>query len=233
MNGTLTLTQTDMRDAFPAFFSRFNEIHNMLVETGRGHRGHGPDHDMLVGGYALIIADLTLIAKMAWVAAHLHSLDRFYGDEHVQMTDEMLALVWADDHNSGFTSDQIAMIREAVMKHGRPNEDDDNPVTVILKDADRLANMNPHVIVRSGQFQSELPVVEFGYVGFDKHPGSTYKAPRSIHDDLLGCLEWHPDSGTPYAIRTEAARPFANELYEHLTTWFTLSQKHMKLAGLD
>ncbi len=237
------LTQEMMRGKFSAFYREFVRMHTKFIQGGNGHRGHGPDHDMLVAGYTLMIAgDDHRLAEMAWVAAHLHSFDRFLGNDAEKMIDEILTLVEMRDVGigqpgwyefiEGFKEVEILEIKLAVMRHDKPNADDDNSVQIILQDADRLANVMPLVIARSGQFQPDLPVVELGYTGLDKHPETTYKSPRSIHDDLLGCLEWHPDSGTRFAIRTEAARELGEELFTFLRRFFELTDKHFKMAGL-
>ncbi len=239
----MALTQETLRLKYAAFYEQFHLMHAELVVNGLGHRGHGPDHDMLVAGYCLLIAgDDHRLAEMAWVAAHLHSLDRFFGDAHEKVTRGMLDTtigilgydepMIAKDPICGIEKEEASVVLDAVLRHGRPNEDDDSSTLVVLKDADRLANVMPYVIARSGQFQPNLPVVELGHTGFDKHPETTYRSPRSIHDDLLGCLEWHPDSGTKFAIRTQKGREIGEELFAFLRDWFALSDKHMKLAGL-
>jgi hypothetical protein len=105
-------------------------------------------------------------------------------------------------------------------------------VQIVLQDADRLANVMPYVIARAGQFRWKLPVVELGHTGLDMHPESSHQKPRSIHDALIACLEWHPDSGTKFAIRTPKAREIGEELFVYLREWFALSDRHMKMAGL-
>lgn len=217
-------------------------MHAKLVKDGLGHRGHGPDHDMLVAGYCLRIAvNDHRLAEMAWVASHLHSIDRACGEGAEAIIDMMLssARSYNDDSHpmnpvefSGLDDVEIAEVKLAVMRHDKPNADDDSQVQIVLQDADRLANVMPYIIARSGQFYADRPVVEIGYTGFDKHPESTYKSPRSVHDDLLGSLEWHPDSGTKFAIRTQAAREIGEELFLFLRGWFELSHKHMQMAGI-
>lgn len=64
------LTQSELRGKYPVFYSNFTEMHNKFIQEGHGHRGHGPDHDILVAGYTLLIAgDDHRLAEMAWVAA--------------------------------------------------------------------------------------------------------------------------------------------------------------------
>ncbi len=240
----MAMTQEALREKYTTFYRRFHSLHKGAIEEGSGHRGHGPDHDMLVAGYCLLIAgDDHRLAEMAWVAAHLHSFDRFAGDGAEELIDELLSHTTRqlprDPENEGWEElpgrlphEDILLVKTAVMRHDKPNADDDSMVQIVLQDADRLANLMPYVIARSGQFQPDIPVVEIGHTGFDRHPESTYKSPRSIHDDLLGCLEWHPDSGTKFAIRTPKAREIGGELFAFLRDWFAISDRHMKMAGL-
>ena len=229
----MALTQEALRKKYAVFYSQFHEMHEELVSDGRGHAGHGPDHDMLVAGYTLLIAgDDHRLAEMAWVASHLHSIDRFFGDDHELITTSMLLLVENTDENLGFNPEDIDEIKLAVLRHARPNAEDDSMVQIVLRDADRLANVMPYVIARAGQFRWKLPVVELGHTGLDMHPESSHQKPRSIHDALIACLEWHPDSGTKFAIRTPKAREIGEELFVYLREWFALSDRHMKMAGL-
>lgn len=229
----MSVTQQALREKYSAFYRQFHVMHAEIIANGSGNHGHGPDHDMLVAGYCLLISEHhTDVAEMAWVAAHLHSIDRFYGEGYEEVVDRMLLLVSTTDTNLGFDAEEIAEIKRAVIHHDQPNEENDSLTLVFLKDADRLANVMPYVIARSGQFRPNLPIVELGLSGFDMNPNSSHRSPRSIHDDLLICLEWHPDSGTKYAIRSQVARELGEELFVYLRDWFKLSDKHMKLAGL-
>lgn len=228
MTSPTILIHKELRRRYSKFFNELLKIHHELNEIGLGNRGHGPEHDTLVAGYCLLIAgNDNRLAEMTWIAAHLHSLDRFFKNKYEEMINGMLAKC------EELSQEEITEIKFAVMHHDQPNEDDDSALLIVLKDADRLANVMPHVIARSGQFQPGLPVIEQGYIGLEKHPLTTKRSPRSIHDDLLGCLEWHSDSDARFAIRTEVAKKIGEELFDYLRMWFTLSHKHLKMTGFE
>ncbi len=66
------------------------------------------------------------------IAALLHNFDRVFGEEEaLQLSEELLG-------ETELTLQEKKMIMEAVRDHSKLNDSKDNPVTVILKDADRL-----------------------------------------------------------------------------------------------
>lgn len=199
---------------------------------GEFHRGHGSDHDLLVGQFALLIADNEIDGMLAWVAAHLHSLDRILGAEAPVQIRELLE----NYTQACLSAEQIDLIYDAVIRHDTPNNPDDSVVKVLLQDADRLANVGSMVVARSGQFRPDLPVIELGYTGLTRHPDSTYHKPRSIKDDLLGCLEWDAEGewcDPKFCLRTakaiELGRPRFQALKMVLASW----AEDFEITGLD
>ena len=215
-----------MKGRQPAFYQAFVQMHTDLVASGRGQRGHGIDHDLMVAGYCLQLAEDNWISPLVWAAALLHSIDRFFGEQTEEKIDQMLDLFL------GYTEESIASVKLAVLRHDRPNSPDDSLVQVILQDADHLTNAGPLVLVRCGQFYPNLPAIELEFVGrLERAPGSTYKNPRSCKDDLLGCLDWEQD--VDFGLRTQRAKEIGVPYFNFLRQFFNLTHKQFQEVGLE
>ena len=185
------------------------------------NQGHGFDHDTLVAGFAVRIAATPHIAELAWIASHLHSFDRRLPKEEVEkVVRRHIALV------PDLSSDDVEWIWEAVRDHSEKNNENDNAVSIALKDADRLANIGPSVIIRGGQFYPNTTTQDFGHL-LDFDPASKYNEPKTVLDDLRFCLEWELWLRLPEAQRI--AKPF----FDFLRAFFEMNAKHVQEAELD
>ncbi len=184
-----------MRKKFARLYNKVKQNHEDLLLSGQGNRGHGFDHDLMVAQYAAIIADDLQVAEMAWVAAMMHSADRGY-EPHITavIIEEYLSLL----PKGGFSSSDLILIREAVVGHSEMNSDLDNPVTIVLKDADRLANIGAINLIRGGQHRPNIPACIPETVGH-LHPESSFKRPMSCYDTTFYILEWEKMLRTPKA----------------------------------
>jgi len=173
-------------ESFQRFFDAFTSFHKEAVAAGTANRGHGIDHDLRVAQYAVMVAETPAEADLSWLAALLHSTDRFHerGADIEPFLRGRLALLPAHI----FSWAQIDAIVTAVLTHDKPNDVADSRTTMILKDADRLAGLSPETIIRTGQFFPEKPVFVPGYIGVVS-PG-TYKDPGCVFDDIMYMLEW-------------------------------------------
>lgn len=113
---------------------------------------------------------------------------------------ENIVARWLQSTN--FTEPDKRLIIGAVLNHERPNEDNDGPVTIALKDADRVVNAALDVVIRSGQFQPDLPVIDFKLLLKDKR--GKYNSRFTIIADLTDCLDWAKEG--PFYVRTQLAR---------------------------
>ncbi|MDQ5892996.1 MAG: hypothetical protein QG640_6 [Patescibacteria group bacterium] len=217
----------ELRNKFSPLYDRVTAIHKGLIENQIGNSGHGLDHDLMVAQYCLLIAENDDEAEMAWCAALLHSFDRFFSEEAEQLVHDTFRSV-----EDMFGSVETALILVAISEHNKPNDPKDSMVTIILKDADRLANCVATIITRSGQFNSTIPAVELGYTnGKGRHPDSTYGSPRSCRDDVLSCLEW--EASEKFGIRLRKARELAKPKFDFLRQYFTQIEKSFQEVGLD
>ncbi|OGY97956.1 MAG: hypothetical protein A2855_01660 [Candidatus Liptonbacteria bacterium RIFCSPHIGHO2_01_FULL_57_28] len=175
-----------------------------------GVAGHDFDHDLRVAEMAVLIAPDATIARFAAVAGFCHSADRFVqrfrGVGRGEVADEEVA-----DVMHGFCSTTpswrlrggvLGIALRAVLLHCRPNDEDDDLVVMTLKDADRIVNCDPDVIVRSSRHHPEYPAVDYVHGLHD--PAATYKEPRSILRDISHCLEWAEDG--PFGVRLPKAK---------------------------
>ncbi len=101
------------------------------------------------------------------------------------------------------TSNEIDVIVHAVTTHESANNENDTPVQIALKDADRLANLDLDVVIRSGQFQPHLMAVD--PVHMENDPDANYRDPRSVLWDVNNCISWTKEEG-PYVLRLPKAR---------------------------
>jgi len=215
------ITPEYMQQIYPVFFSTMCEFHLKNETWGTGH---DLVHDLQVSGYAVRIAQEEFptefeLAAHVWFAAMLHSTDRFVAKEgHAQWLSEAIpGDILRDDHEE---------ILDAVLEHGKPNNEKDSRVCVILKDADKLANINPMVLLRSAQFRPGLPTHDPRHLEMTRAPGSTYRKPRSVLDDIFGCTEWES------WLSTNTAKKLGAPYFAYLKKTFSLTKKAHLESGI-
>ncbi len=208
--------QMTVQQRYWKLFTRMCQFHEQHASWGSAHDLF---HDLMVAGYALVIADdlsgdSTELHEAAWVAAMLHSIDRFIPDATDQTDFLRDALDWCPENS--------AVIRwwhnilSAVLNHNKPNDDADEPITIILKDADRLANINPLVIVRAAQSHHGLPPTDPRWLGMRSTPDSTYSNPLVITDGVFSSTEWET------WLRLPTAKRIAAKYFDHLWHFYQL-----------
>ncbi len=218
---------SEKRKKFYGLYTWIMQKHDDLGKAGKGHRGHGPDHDIMVAQYCLLIAEDEVVAEMAWCASLLHSFDRMFGDQ----AEEMIIL-GMDFLYGKFDHDQRQIILKAVLDHSKPNATEDSDVTVVLKDADKLANVVSTVIARSGQFYNDIPVIELGFTnGMGCHPKSTYSAPRSCRDDIVSAMGWEND--LKFGLRLSKSKELGKPKFDFLRGYFQQIEASFREVGLD
>lgn len=178
--------------------------HNKKALLGSGHSF---EHALMVGQYCLQIEEDPLAKQLAWIAALCHNTDRLFPEYDSYVVSIRVSRYLSE---TNLTSKQRALIIEAVLRHSQRPVLSDNLITVVLMDADKLANLGCQAIIRSGQFRHNLPVIDLRYLS-ERPPGTSFTAPGSVYWDLLGHLEW----GEPGWLRTpkaiELAKPLIKE----------------------
>ena len=126
-------------------------IHRLVAFDGH----HGLDHDLMVAQYGYLIAGDARTSELAWVAGLMHSIDRL-----ISLISKQDVQTFLDGFINclpdSISSEEIELIVEALGEHSKLNDPDDNPVTVALKDADRLANLGFLNLIRGGQQRPNL-----------------------------------------------------------------------------
>lgn len=169
---------------------QFSELVAAVREDHKKQRaisfgGHDFEHAFAVAQYGWMIAEDEKTGTLAWIAGICHNTDRIFpgsSDEEIKnKLNEYLKFTSLENGDKN-------LIIEAVLEHSKKNDPNDNPVTVALKDADRLDNIGALVCLRSAQLYHNLPPVD--YVHLFNDPSATFKNPGSIAKDLWYSLEW-------------------------------------------
>ncbi len=199
----------------------YEAVKKTRAQSARPHRGHGLDHDVAVAMMGTDIAPNDRIAERVFCAGLMHSIDHYVAEE-----DEVGAALdrYLDTVSNYFEPQELVEIKEAVLRHMEfKNRDMDTrkPTQRTLMDADKLVNMDPLVVVRSGQFHPEIPAIELEYIGTSNgqryaNPASTYPKPCSVLDDLRGCVEWSEPGWIHYPKAQELADERAGFIKDYI-----------------
>lgn len=148
--------------------------------------------------------------KMAVAAGLCHNVDRLLAVEfklpHRKEVprEEVSGTVrmWLDA-TTNFVAIDKDIIVQAVLDHERPNNLGDHPVQIALQDGDRVVNAALDVIIRSGQFRHELPVIDMNLLLDDTR--GKYNGRMTVIADLLDCLDWDAPGGK-FGCRTKVGQ---------------------------
>lgn len=141
-------------------------------------------HAIVVAQYCDIISDNEHFGGLAFVAGICHNTDRLFGEADVENR-----VNYYLDYLTSLTDSQKKTVLEAVIDHSKPNDSYDNPVTIILKDADRLAIIGPNSYIRVGQALSKCPAYNPKYI-HDQEPLATWQRPINPLNEMKFWLEW-------------------------------------------
>ncbi len=169
-------------EEFPSVVQRVRSDHRRNPRTTPGHDWY---HALSVAQYAQRIAESEDVGRLAWVAGICHNTDRLFqlDDDGV----EPIVQVYLSE--SSLTKHERHLIVDAVLEHSKKNTISDSVVTIILKDADRLANLDASHLVRTGQFKPCIPVVDLRFMHY-QDPTATFQDPKSHLRNLQHTLEW-------------------------------------------
>ena len=205
------------------FSTLYTAVRNNHATSIRRHRGHGLDHDVAVAQMAVLIAPTPRLADMGWVAALIHSTDRLTEvDRYPAQLREYLSLLPVNF----FSDEEVEEIYLAVLEHSEKSPPHRSPTQEILQDADKLINMQSMVLIRSGQFRSKIPAIEFPYVE-KTNPASTYHAPKSVLDGCrISIYEY------PQLINTQKGKELASVYVERFRQYEQQILEDHQLLGL-
>jgi hypothetical protein len=198
------------------------EVRRTHVEVGL-FGGHDVDHAIRVGEMARRIAmeewKDPQVARLAGLAGLCHNADRIRERQLLGVKPEpesvtSLVKVWLMPLE--LPNAQVVIITDAVLRHSRGNEDTDTQETIALKDADRVVNMAPDLIIRSGQHYHMLPAVD--YVQFLEDPNATYAQPGSVLRDIWYVEDWVTIGGR-FCCRTNVGQTLALKRWEKIMAY--------------
>ncbi len=199
--------ETTLWTRYPNLVEAVRQDH---INQGATGGAHDFVHAMMVAQYAAMIAEDERTGELAWIAAICHNTDRLFPDEDDEGVSRRVVRYLVNGVPDITVSNGETMM-EAVLTHHKLNDDADNPVTVTLKDADRLANIGPNLIIRAGQHYHELPAFDPQYL-VEPDPEATYRNPKTVLHDILCALEWEPWLRLPKA--QGLAKPYFDFLRE-------------------
>jgi len=211
-----------MREKYRALYDVVKKNHADILAAGKTTMGHGWDHDLRVAQTGALIADGPQVSEMAWVAGLMHSTDRHFGDR----TEEVLRGYFALLSKAEFTVSGFVMMWNAIIEHSKLNSDGDNPVTVTLKDADRLANLGALNLIRCGQHHPNIPACIPEYLG-RRHPESTFRNLMCCYDAIsVVNLEWEE------MLRLPKAKKMGKPYFDYYRDFMERCVREMEEIGL-
>lgn len=188
--------------------------------------GHPFSHAVITAQYAAILAEsINFEIEVAWIAGLLHNADH-YSKKVASYLEKLLG------ETTSFDIGIKALIITAILNHSGLNDSNDTLLLKILRDADKLANIDSDLPIRCGQFRPNLPIFEPEYVR-TPNPESTYQNPTSIVEDLRLSMEWQGDDskGIPW-INLDKTRKMAKPLFARLQTFINGFAEQIKRTGL-
>ena len=198
--------------SFAEYYNRFRTLCETVeaddLASEHPHSGHGFwDHDCAVAMKAARLSPDDDTAQLAFVAGIIHSTDRKVAEGDLDTTiDRYLGL-------TDLSPDDCNLIKEAVARHMEFKDKDVETRSYVQKslmDADKLINMELSLVIRSGQFQPTIPVVELEYIDLRapgaryNNPASTYRKPSSVLEDIAA--RWSGPNRGGFTLRQPRRR---------------------------
>ena len=203
-------------------------------ETRKMAHGHDFDHALAVANLAGKFCEGPELVNLAWLAGLCHNADRIIaidrGMGRREVPDEaveQLVRGWLEDALIGWRKSAAI---HAVLDHGKPNDPNDTAVTIALKDADRVVNARLDVVIRSGQFHADLPVLEPTLLINDTR--GKYNARLTVVADLLDCLDWGNLNDQRFGVRTSGARAMITARVKRLREFLEAIVEQREEEGL-
>jgi HD domain len=212
---------------------------DLVAEVARDHekvgaslKGHDFEHALMVANYAFRIAPDKHLAELGWIAGLCHNADHlvqqgfFRPDKKRGKKSDTLIRKKVNQYLSltKLTDQDKHAVMEAVFEHHKKNDPHDSKLTMVLKDADRLANVGALHSMRSSRDMIHLPIVD--YVHLFHHPEATYRKPGSAAKDIWYSLEWEP------WLRLPKAKQLGKKRYKFLRMFLNDLESQLREAGL-
>lgn len=221
---------------FPKIFQAVKQSHEEVKLVGH----HDINHALRVGDTAHRIAleewDNEEVANLAGVAGLCHNADRILQKkldiDHRDVPREKvkeLVMSWLEKALVIIDRGDRETIFDAVIKHDGKNGDNDSQALIALMDADRVVNLDPDLIIRSGQYYHDLPAVDF--IHFLSDPEARYGNPKSVLYDIACALEW-VDEKTRVCVRTKLGKKLGAERAAGIRSFIDTLKARLEESGL-
>lgn len=208
------------RGKFTVLYAAVKDLHARSLHQ---HRGHGLDHDAAVAQMAALIAPTPRLSDIGWVAGLMHSTDRLVAaDAYTTHLRAYLDLLPANE----FSKEEIEEIYIAVLEHDQKVPLHRTPTQEVLQDADKLVNMQATLLIRAGQFHTDIPTVELSYLE-EVNPASTYHAPKNVLDNARIIATEYPE-----LLHTPKAKELASVYMKRLQEYEQQILEDHQLLGL-
>jgi len=187
--------------------------------------GHDIDHIIRVLAIADKISaldpDSHLLLK---VAIWFHNLDRTTYFPRLTSQESRIDFILWHLIELGLTKEESDIVLDAVSKHNRLNEENDSPILVLLKDADRL-DMGAIGILRITKVPPNLPFYTLADF-LRKQRGTRESDLTSVLHGIERCLEWEAMLRSPKAIE------MAKRIFPFMRAFTEEVKRQLKELGL-
>jgi hypothetical protein len=229
------ITKTGSRKIIEIFPELWKRVYERHIKSNILSGCHDPFHAARVGQCALDIAENEEIAILSGIAGLCHNADRILQYDlkigRKDVPEKMVTTLvneWLG--NTDLYEIERLVILDAIFKHSLPNDPNDGQVLITLKDADRLINLEPDVIMRSAQFFSDFPVVD--PVHWLSDPKATFKEPKSVIKNLSQNAEWGNFEDPKFGIRLPKAQIRAKKFSGYLLDYIERVENCWEESGL-
>lgn len=219
-------------ELFPELYRVVKEEHERVGLIGDGHDFW---HAVRVAQCAIKIAETPEVGRLAAAAGLCHNADYILRLKNPRWwsnpAPDLITLCvqnWLQQEPR-IRDEEYLQIADAVVLHDRQNKYQvGKPVVITLADADRVVNLEADVIIRCGQYYSNLPAVD--PVHWLDDPEATYRKPKSVLRDIAYALDW-VERGGPVSIRLPKAWGPAISRATFLRSYLETVRRQWKEAG--
>lgn len=210
-----------------AYATKYSELVKAVMLAHRHltkNHAHDWTHALFVAMYGVIIAANERLGELAFIAGLCHTTDHLYGKERIaEIVDVYLSLC------PGLSDLEKAAVAEAVLTHGKKNDPDDCPVTVTLKDADKLGNLG--ILMSAMRYvlqEPNQPIFDLRFVT-KNDPEAIFKKPLTTLRDLKYAMEWEE----PGWFRCPKAKDIAERRFNCMRIALSELEEQVRETGLS
>ncbi len=225
-------------ELFPEITERVEGTYAQLKAAGRKIHHHDLLHAKRVGEIAHRVAldewGDEHQSHLAGIAGLVHNADRTIqaekGLDRKKVPRDKVIVRIKNWIQGDLSETDMATVIDAVLGHDGKNAPEDSNVQIALQDGDRVVNLDADLLPRSGQFYSDLPVIDV--IHFLADPEATYRHPKSVLRDIAYSLDWvNPESDV--CVRTRLGKEMAMERARFFEVFFTMLKRQLREEGIE